>query len=90
MSSYIPFIMIAMRAFIVLLLAVAASAKLAPLLTQKNRIPGRYIVKLKVSTILARYITEPYLHTSETDRSPTAARPQTQPQPNRSPTIQTE
>eukprot|EP00057_Strongylocentrotus_purpuratus_P034290 XP_794633.3 PREDICTED: proteinase K [Strongylocentrotus purpuratus] len=36
-----------MRAFIVLLLAVAASAKLAPLLTQKNRIPGRYIVKLK-------------------------------------------
>nr|XP_054752684.1 extracellular serine proteinase-like [Lytechinus pictus] len=36
-----------MRAFIVLLLAVAASARLAPLLTQRNRIPGRYIVKLK-------------------------------------------
>ncbi|XP_054752694.1 extracellular serine proteinase-like [Lytechinus pictus] len=36
-----------MRTFIVLLLAVAASARLAPLLTQRNRIPGRYIVKLK-------------------------------------------
>ena len=38
-----------MRVLLVLLLSALASAKLAPLLTQKDRIPGQYIVKLKVT-----------------------------------------